>query len=169
MPVSGFSSRTYVAIPFDLTVGRSVQNNGTPRGGRMPSQVTAAPMTPPYVGPPQTLKGGYLVAFDPATRTERWRVDGGGGSGGGALVTASNLVFQTIGDGRLRALAADDGTLLWEVQTGRPGTGPPITFQLNGSQHVSFLSGIGGASGLRPMVYTFVVDGKAAMPTTPSQ
>jgi quinohemoprotein ethanol dehydrogenase len=169
MPVSGFSSRTYVAIPFDLTAGRSVQNNGTPRGGRMPSQVTAAPMTPPYVGPPQTLKGGYLVAFDPATRTERWRVDGGGGSGGGALVTASNLVFQTIGDGRLRALAADDGTLLWEVQTGRPGTGPPITFQLNGSQHVSFLSGIGGASGLRPMVYTFVVDGKAAMPTTPSQ
>jgi quinohemoprotein ethanol dehydrogenase len=169
MPVSGFSSRTYVAIPFDLTAGRSVQNNGTPRGGRMPSQVTAAPMTPPYIGPPQSLRGGYLVAFDPATRTERWRVDGGGGSGGGVLVTASNLVFQTMGDGRFRALAAEDGTRLWEVQTGRPGTGPPITYQLNGSQHISFLSGIGGASGLRPMVYTFVVDGKAPMPTPASR
>jgi quinohemoprotein ethanol dehydrogenase len=169
MPVSGFSSRTYVAIPFDLTAGLSIQNNGTPRGGRMPSQITAAPVTPPYIGPPQTLRGGYLVAFDPATRTERWRVDGGGGSGGGVLVTASNLVFQTIGDGRVRALAAEDGTLLWEVQTGRPGSGPPITYQLNGSQHISFLSGIGGASGLRPMVYTFVVDGKAPMPTPASQ
>jgi quinohemoprotein ethanol dehydrogenase len=169
MPVSGFSSRTYVAIPFDLTAGRSIQNNGTPRGGRMPAQITAAPMTPPYIGPPQSLRGGYLVAFDPAARTERWRVDGGGGSGGGVLVTASNLVFQTIGDGRVRALAAGDGTLLWEIQTGRPGTGPPITYQLNGSQHISFLSGIGGASGLRPMVYTFVIDGKAPMPTTASQ
>ena len=137
MPVSGFTSRTYVAIPFDLTAGRSIQNNGTPRGGRMPSQVTAAPVTPPYIGPPRSLTGGYLVAFDPATRTERWRVDGGGGSGGGALVTASNLVFQTVNDGRLRALAAEDGTVLWEVQTGQRGMGPPITYQLDGKQHIS--------------------------------
>ncbi len=169
MPVSGFSSRTYVAIPFDLTGGRSVQNNGTPRGGRMPSQVTAAPLTPPYIGPPRSLTGGYLVAFDPATRTERWRVDGGGGSGGGVLVTASNLVFQTVNDGRLRALAAEDGTALWEVQTGQRGLGPPITYQLDGRQHISFLGGVGGASGLRPMVYTFVVDGKAPTPTTASK
>ena len=145
MPVSGFSSRTYVAIPFDLTAGRSVQNNGTPRGGRMPLQVTAAPVTPPYIGPPRSLTGGYLVAFDPATRTERWRVDGGGGSGGGVLATASNLVFQTVSDGRLRALAAEDGTVLWEVQTGQRGMGPPITYQLDGKQHISFLGGTGGA------------------------
>ena len=164
MPVSGFTSRTYVAIPFDLTAGRSIQNNGTPRGGQMPPQMTVAPLTPPYIGPPQSLRGGYLVAFDPATRTERWRVDGGGGSGGGALVTASDLVFQTINDGRLRALAAVDGTVLWEVNTGQRGMGPPITYQLDGKQHITFLAGIGGASGLRPMVYTFVVDGKAPMP-----
>ena len=115
MPVSGFSSRTYVAIPFDLTAGRSIQNNGTPRGGRMPVQVTSAPVTSPYIGPPRSLTGGYVVAFDPATRSERWRVDGGGGSGGGVLVTASNLVFQTVNDGRLRALSAEDGTMVWEL------------------------------------------------------
>jgi quinohemoprotein ethanol dehydrogenase len=85
------------------------------------------------------------------------------------LVTASDLVFQTIGEGRVRALAANDGTVLWEVQTGQPGIGPPITYLLDGKQHVSFLSGIGGASGRRPMVYTFVVDGKAPMPTPASQ
>jgi len=169
MPVTGFSSRTYVAIPFELTAGRSIQNNGTPRGGRMPSQVTAAPLTPPYIGPPQSLKGGYLVAFDPAARSERWRADGGGGSGGGVLVTASNLVFQTVNDGRLRALSAVDGTVVWEIQTGQGGMGPPITYQLNGKQHISFLAGIGGATGFRPMVYTFVLDGTAPMPARASQ
>ena len=169
MPVSGFSSRTYVAIPFDLTAGRSIQNNGTPRGGRMPAQVTSAPLIPPYIGPPRSLTGGYLVAFDPVARTERWRVDGGGGSGGGVLVTASNLVFQTVSDGRLRALSAEDGTMVWEVQTGQRGMGPPITYLLDGKQHISFMGGTGGTSSFRPMVYTFVLDGKAPMPTTASQ
>jgi quinohemoprotein ethanol dehydrogenase len=105
------------------------------------------------------------VAFDPATRTERWRVEGGGGSGGGAVVTASNLVFQTINDGRLRVLSAEDGVVLWEVLTGQGGIGPPITYRLDGKQHVSFLGGTGrGAAGLRPMVYTFALDGKAPLP-----
>ncbi len=137
----------------------------------MPPQVVAGPVTPPYIGPPQTLRGGFLVAFDPATRTERWRVEGGGGSGGGAVVTASNLVFQTIPDGRLRVLAAEDGKVLWEAQIGQGGIGPPITYQLDGNQHVSFLSGTGGrgAAGLRPMVYTFALDGKAPMPTASAQ
>jgi quinohemoprotein ethanol dehydrogenase len=165
MPVSGFSSRTYIAIPFDPPAGRSIQDNGTPRGGRMPPNA-APPLTPPYVGPPQTLRGGYLVAFDPAARTERWRVEGGGGSGGGALVTASNLVFQVVNDGRLRVLAAEDGTPLWEVPTGQTGMGPPITYRLDGRQYISFMGGTGrGGAGLRPMVYTFVLDGKAPMPT----
>jgi PQQ-dependent dehydrogenase (methanol/ethanol family) len=168
MPVGGFSSRTYVAIPFDLVPGRSIQENGTPRGGRMPSTVTAPPVTPPYIGPSQELRGGFLVAFDPVTRTERWRVQGGGGSGGGALVTASNLVFQVVPDGRLRVLAAADGSVLWEVATGQRGMGPPITYQLEGRQHVSFMGGTGqggrGGEALRPMVYTFVLDGKAPMP-----
>ena len=84
-------------------------------------------------------------------------------------MTASNLVFQTIIDGRLRALAAEDGTVLWEVQTGQRGIGPPITYQLDGKQHISFLGGIGGASSSRPMVYTFVIDGKAPMPPTAVQ
>jgi quinohemoprotein ethanol dehydrogenase len=164
MPVSGFSSRTYVAIPFDLVPGRSIQDNGTPRGGRMPAQVTAPPMTPPYIGPSQELKGGYLVAFDPVTRRERWRVAGGGGSGGGALVTASNLVFQVVNDGRLRALGADDGKVVWETQTGQRGMGPPITYLLDGRQHISFMGGQGGNGSARPTIYTYVLDGKAPLP-----
>jgi quinohemoprotein ethanol dehydrogenase len=81
------------------------------------------------------------------------------------LVTASNLVFQTVSDGRLRALAADDGSPVWEVQIGQRGMGPPITYQLDGRQHISFLGGVGGANSVPPMVYTFVLDGKEPMPT----
>jgi quinohemoprotein ethanol dehydrogenase len=168
VPVSGFSSRTYVAVPIELVPGRAVQDSGTPRGGRVPPEITAAPMTPPYIGPSRDLRGGFLMAFDPATRSERWRVPGGGGGGGGVLVTASNLVFQVVPDGRLRALAAEDGKVLWEVQTGQRGMGPPITYQIDGRQHVSFMGGAGGGGGgsaaLRPTVYTFVLDGKAPMP-----
>ena len=164
LPVSGFSSRTYVAIPFDLTAGRSIQNNGTPRGGRMPSQVTAAPVTPPYIGPPRSLTGGYLVAFDPATRTERWRVDGGGGSGGGALVTASNLVFQTINDGRLRALAAEGHSAVGSPdRSASMGHRSPINW-MESSRFRSWLAW--AAPAVRVRWSTFVVDGKGTMSTT---
>jgi quinohemoprotein ethanol dehydrogenase len=169
VPATGFSSRTYVAIPFDLVPGRSIQDNGTPRGGRMPVQVTAAPRTPPYIGPSRELMGGYLIAFDPVTRTERWRVDGGGGSGGGALATAGNLVFQSINDGRVRALDAESGKVLWDVQTGQRGMGPPITYRIDGRQNVSVMGGQGGRGGGRPMVYTFTLDGRAPMPSATEQ
>jgi quinohemoprotein ethanol dehydrogenase len=131
----------------------------------MPAQVTAPPLTPPYIGPPRERMGGFLIAFDPATRTERWRVNGGGGAGGGALVTTTNLVFQTINDGRLRALDAENGKVLWEVQTGQRGMGPPITYRVDGRQHVSFMAGQGGRGGPRPMVYTFTLDGKMPLPS----
>ena len=37
----------------------------------------------------------------------RWNIAGGGGIGGGTSTTAGNLVFQTINDGRFRAISAD--------------------------------------------------------------
>ena len=121
----------------------------------MPMDV-AAPVTPPFIGPPQTLRGGFLVAFDPVAQTERWRIAGGGGSGGGALATASGLVFQVVPDGRLRALSATDGTVLWETKTDQTGMGPPITYLVDGRQQITFMGGTGrGGTGKPPMVYTF--------------
>jgi PQQ-dependent dehydrogenase (methanol/ethanol family) len=166
MPVNGFSSRTYVAIPVELTPGRAVQQNGTPRGGLMPPGVTAAPVTPPYIGPSRDVRGGFLVAFDPATRAERWRIAGGGGSGGGVVATASDLVFQVVPDGRIRALHARDGQVLWQVDTGQRGMGPPITYRVDGRQYVAFMGGAGGRGAvLPPMVYAFALDATTAMPS----
>jgi quinohemoprotein ethanol dehydrogenase len=167
MPVNGFSSRTYTAIPFELNPARAEQVNGTPRGGAIPPG-TPTPSNPPLIGTPATVRGGFLVAFDPVTRQERWRNPGGGGSGGGALATASNLVFQVINDGRFVTYAAEDGKKLREIPTGQSGMGPPITYELEGRQYVSFMGGTGqagrGGTGSPPRLYTFVLDGAAAMP-----
>jgi quinohemoprotein ethanol dehydrogenase len=159
MPVNGPSSRTYTAIPFELDARRAIQVNGTPRGGRVPPG-TPTPTTPPLIGP-QVARGGYLVAFDPVTRTERWRISGGGGSGGGVLSTAGNVVFQVINDGRFLVLNAESGMKLFEMQTGQRGMGPPITYEFEGKQFVSFLGGTGQP--VEPRVYTLVLDGKASL------
>jgi quinohemoprotein ethanol dehydrogenase len=171
MPVNGFSSRAYTAIPFELMPARALQVNGTPRGGQLPAGAPV-PTNPPLIGP-EGVRGGFLVAFDPVARKERWRVAGGGGSGGGALATAGNLVFQVLNDGRLLALGADDGRKLFESQTGQRGMGPPISYELDGKQYISFMGGTGqagrgataGAS--QPRMYTFVLDGKTPMPDMP--
>jgi quinohemoprotein ethanol dehydrogenase len=168
MPVSGFSSRTYTAVAFELDPSRAQQVNGTPRGGAIPPG-TPDPSVPPFIGPPQSLRGGFLVAFDPVTRKERWRNPGGGGSGGGALATAGNLVFQVVPDGRLVAYTAADGKKLLEIPTRQGGMGPPITYAFDGKQYISFMGGTGqggrgAAPASPPRMYTFVLDGKEPMP-----
>jgi outer membrane protein assembly factor BamB len=129
--------------------------------------------------------GAWLVAWDVVTQKERWRVQGGGSIGGGTVATASNLVFQTLGNGRLRALTADKGEVVWEVPTGQSGgMGPPITFMLDGKQYIAVAGGQGqGAGGGRggqpagaaaaappaapvlPRLYVYVLDGNAPNPT----
>ena len=168
MPVSGFSSRTYTAVDFDLNPARAMQVNGTPRGGQVPPG-TPTPAHPALIGPPQTLRGGFLVAFDPVTKKERWRNPGGGGAGGGALATAANLVFQVVPDGRLLVYGAEDGKKLFETSTGQGGMGPPITYELDGKQYISFMGGTGqggrgGAAASPPRLYTLALDAKERMP-----
>ena len=141
-----------------------------------PPSAPAGP-TLPVVGP--IYSGSWLIAWDVVTQKERWRVQGGGSIGGGTFATASNLVFQTLGNGRLRALSADKGEVLWEVPTGQTGgMGPPITFQLDGKQYIAVAGGQGqGAGGGRgaaqasatpattapilPRLYVYTLDGTA--------
>jgi len=109
---------------------------------------------PPLAVPPVSMgterdipaggRGGILSAWDPATQTERWFGLGGGQSGGGALATAGNLVFQVVNDGRLLAYSADEGELLLEILTGQTGgMSPPMTYELDGQQYVALQGGQG--------------------------
>jgi PQQ-dependent dehydrogenase (methanol/ethanol family) len=151
IPTSTSSSFSYQVQPnFTYSEGR--QNMGIVFGFGPPGaqSTPAAPVptrpAPPAIGPTgnDSPRGGALVAWDPVTQKERWRNPGGGGIGGGTVTTAGNLVFQVIPDGRLVAYSADKGEKLLDVQTGlRGGMGPPITYQLDGKQYVSFMGGTG--------------------------
>jgi quinohemoprotein ethanol dehydrogenase len=129
----------------------------------------------PAIGPP-TAEGmrGALEAWDPVNQKLVWRIDGGGGIGGGTVATAGNLVFEVINDGRFRAVTADKGEILYEVQTGRTGMAPPITYEADGKQYIVFQGGLGRPATTvgpnddkiehPPMLFAFALDGKAELP-----
>ena len=105
--------------------------------------LTERPNSMPFIGPqPLGKERGVLEAWDPVTQKLVWRTPGGGGIGGGVVTTAGNLVFQVVNDGRLLAYSADKGEKLFELQTGRTGMGPPITYEVDGKQYVALMGGL---------------------------
>jgi quinohemoprotein ethanol dehydrogenase len=89
-----------------------------------------------------------LLAWDPMAQEPAWRVPHGDETGGGTLTTAGNLVFQGTDVGRFVAYAADTGEKLWEMDLGHGIMAAPGTYELDGRQYVSVLSGMGGAGAL---------------------
>ncbi|HTC89186.1 MAG TPA: PQQ-dependent dehydrogenase, methanol/ethanol family [Bryobacteraceae bacterium] len=133
------------------------------------------PNSMPFMGPePLGKERGVLEAWDPITQKLVWRTPGGGGIGGGVVSTAGNLVFQVINDGRFLAYSADKGEKLFELQTGRTGMAPPITYQVDGKQYVALMGGLGrqvmtpGPTDAKvdtpPLLFVFELDGKTPMP-----
>ena len=108
-----------------------------------PPPAPAAKQRPPLKSIGPDTNGGFLVAYDPATGTERWRVPGGSAIGGGTVATGGGIVFQATG-GTLYAYSADKGEKLLELKTGIPGgMAPPITFMVDGKQYVALQAGQG--------------------------
>jgi PQQ-dependent dehydrogenase (methanol/ethanol family) len=104
--------------------------------------------------------GGSLVAWDPATQTERWRLKGMNGSG--TVATAGGVVFGASDDGNFKAFNAVDGKELWSVKLAA-GMANPATYMIDGKQYVSILAGRGGHG----RMYTFALDAKEPMPNAP--
>lgn len=90
------------------------------------------------------LLKGRLVAWDPVTQSEAWRVEHSGPWNGGTLSTAGNLVFQGTADGKFVAYRADTGERLWDFTTQTGVVAPPITYTINDEQYVSINVGWGG-------------------------
>jgi PQQ-dependent dehydrogenase (methanol/ethanol family) len=83
-------------------------------------------------------RGSYTLAWDPVAKREAWRVDG---PSAGMLATAGGLVFRGFND-RLVAYAAADGRELWSSQDVHTGiVAGPISFELDGVQHVAVVAG----------------------------
>jgi len=93
---------------------------------------------------------GALVAWDPVTNSQRWRVEFPGPWNGGLLATGGGLVFEGLASGHMAAFNAHDGTELWRypVQTGV--VAPPITYELDGEQYIAVMAGWGGIWALAP-------------------
>jgi quinohemoprotein ethanol dehydrogenase len=142
---------------------------GGGRGGNATPQSNQNVVTLPIIGPEagRDVQGSFLLAWDPLTQRERWRTPGLQGSrNGGTLTTAANLVFHVTVDGALLAYSADKGEELLRLPTGIGNLGPPITYSVDGRQHISLLAGVraGGLPEEAPRVMTFVLDGKVPLP-----
>ena len=135
---------------------------------------------PRYAGPLRAkrdsmapLAKGRLVAWNPVTMREAWRVEHPGLRSGGTLSTAGNLVFQGRGDGIFAAYRATDGRMLWQFDAQVGIAAAPMTYAIDGVQYVAILAAPPGYY-LDPKIRTgpgrllvFALDGKAALAPNP--
>jgi alcohol dehydrogenase (cytochrome c) len=87
---------------------------------------------------------GFLKAVDPMTGKAKWATPYKSPNFSSTMSTASNLVFTGVMTGEFQALDADTGKILWSFQTPSGIVGQPITWEKDGKQYVTVMSGIGG-------------------------
>jgi len=104
-----------------------------------------------YLGAGFTIKPifedhiGSLKAIDPATGKVVWEYKNKAPLWGGVLTTAGGLVFTGTPEGLLKAFDDTSGKELWSFNTGSGIVGSPITWEQDGEQMISVVSGWGGA------------------------
>lgn len=132
---------------------------------------------------PKDAGTSALVAWNPVTQKESWRISTAGAWPAGTLTTAGGLVFQGQANGFFYVYDATSGKELWRFEAKRGISAPPITYSVDGLQYVSVLVGWGGGAPLiggslfaqhgwnyrdkGRRLLTFVLDGKARLPDTP--
>ena len=84
-----------------------------------------------------------MAKIDVATGEMRVIYSQAQGTNGSALATAGDLVFFGDLNRRLRALDADNGTVLWEAVVGGMIVNSTIAYAVNGKQYVMVFTGIG--------------------------
>ncbi len=60
----------------------------------------------------------------------------------GILTTASDVLFTGGREGYFQALDARSGSLLWKASLGAQIVSGPITYEVDGKQYVSAISGL---------------------------
>ncbi len=104
-----------------------------------------------YMGAGFTIKPlyedhiGSLKAIDPETGEWIWEFKNDAPLWGGVMSTAGGLVFTGTPEGKFIAFDDKTGEEVWSFQTGSGVVGQPITWEQDGEQFVSVISGWGGA------------------------
>ncbi len=149
-------------VGLDLTAG------SLPQDPKIKAQVIAG------------LKG-RLVAWNPATNKEVWRVELGHPTNGGVVSTAGNLVFEGTAMGEFVAYRADTGERVWSANTQTGVVAAPISYEVDGEQYVVVEVGFGGAFALSagelalkshapanlPRILAYRLGGTASLPPLP--
>lgn len=86
---------------------------------------------------------GYLRAIDPLTGKSKWQVGSEIPRWAGTLATAGGLLFTGTQTGEFEAFNTETGEKLWQFQTGSGIESQPVTWEANGKQYVTVLSGSG--------------------------
>jgi alcohol dehydrogenase (cytochrome c) len=84
---------------------------------------------------------GSLKAVDPDTGEAVWTYNQFDVSDSGMLTTGSDLLFTGGREGYFHALDAETGALLWKVALGGQIVMAPVTYEVNGIQYVTVISG----------------------------
>ena len=89
---------------------------------------------------------GFLLAWNPVTQEEAWRVPHDNFENGGVLSTAGNLVFQGTADEEMVAYNATTGDRVWSANTQTGVLAPPISYTVDGEQYIAVVAGWGAVS-----------------------
>jgi len=84
---------------------------------------------------------GATIAIDPQTGKRVWTFPQYDVTDAGMLTTASDILFTGGREGYFYALDAKTGKELWKVNLGGSIVNAPITYQIDGKQYVSIISG----------------------------
>jgi alcohol dehydrogenase (cytochrome c) len=87
---------------------------------------------------------GELGAIDVRTGLKRWSHPSRYPWTGGALATASGIVFSGNAAGDFFAFDAHTGAVLWKYHTSSGIVGVPTTYRVDGKQYVAVWAGYGG-------------------------
>ncbi len=96
----------------------------------------------------RAMMRGRLLAWNPSTNSEAWRVEYTGPWNGGTLSTGGGLVFQGTADSEFVAYKADSGDRLWSFPTQTGVVAAPMSYSIDDEQYISVNVGWGGAYAL---------------------
>ncbi len=116
----------------------------------------AMPADPKVRAAAMAATTGALIAWDPVTQQQRWRVDFKGPWNGGLLATGGGLVFQGNSLKEFAAYDATLGTKLWSTNAQTGIIAAPVTYTIKGEQYVAVMAGWGGIWALAPGVLSEV-------------
>ncbi len=84
---------------------------------------------------------GATVALDPKTGQRAWTFPQYDMTDAGMLVTASDILFTGGREGYFYAFDARNGKVLWKTNLGGSIVNTPVTYQVDGKQYVTVISG----------------------------